>query len=136
MTRSEARTNAFLQVFQLYANSDLELTEPVPLEDGLVLESDSFVTKLVNETVNHLEEIDQIIVENLRGWQLNRVSKVSLAILRISIAQLLYFSDIPVGPIINEAVNLSKRFGDFKDYQFVNGLLGRAAKTCRTSEES
>lgn len=129
MTRSDARRNAFLYVFQLYANDEILMDEPLELEDDLTLESDEFTKLIVNSTIEHREEIDKKISDNLKGWTIDRLSKVSLAILRISIAQLLYMDDIPSGVVINEAVELSKHFGDSEDYQFINGALGKIEKS-------
>lgn len=129
MTRSDARRNAFLYVFQLYANDEILMDDPLELEDDLTLESDEFTKLIVNSTIEHREEIDKKISDNLKGWTIDRLSKVSLAILRISVAQLLYMDDIPSGVVINEAVELSKHFGDSEDYQFINGALGKIEKT-------
>ncbi len=129
MTRSDARRNAFLYVFQLYANDEILMDEPLELEDDLTLESDEFTKLIVNSTIEHREEIDKKISDNLKGWTIDRLSKVSLAILRISVAQLLYMDDIPSGVVINEAVELSKHFGDSEDYQFINGALGKIEKS-------
>ena len=131
MTRSEARRNAFLYVFQLYANDDVYMDEPIDLEDDLVLETDDFSKQIVDTTIEHIEEIDSIIVSSLKGWTIDGLSKVSLAILRISVAQMLYMKDVPVGVIINEAVELSKHFGDKDDYQFINGSLSRIEKSIK-----
>ncbi len=129
MTRSEARRNAFLYVFQLYANDELVMEDSIELEDGLVLEADEFTHALVSLTVEHREQIDEIISSNLKGWTLKRLPKVSLAILRISVAQLLYMQDVPSGAVINEAVDLAKQFGNTDDYQFINGALGNIEKS-------
>lgn len=129
MTRSDARRNAFLYVFQLYANDEILMDEPLELEDDLTLESDEFTKLIVNSTIEHREKIDKKISDNLKGWTIDRLSKVSLAILRISVAQLLYMDDIPSGVVINEAVELSKHFGDSEDYQFINGALGKIEKS-------
>ena len=129
MTRSDARRNAFLYVFQLYANDEILMDEPLELEDDLTLESDEFTKLIVNSTIGHREDIDRKISDNLKGWTIDRLSKVSLAILRISVAQLLYMDDIPSGVVINEAVELSKHFGDSEDYQFINGALGKIEKS-------
>ena len=129
MTRSDARRNAFLYVFQLYANDEILMDEPLELEDDLTLESDEFTKLIVNSTIEHREEVDKKISDNLKGWTIDRLSKVSLAILRISVAQLLYMDDIPSGVVINEAVELSKHFGDSEDYQFINGALGKIEKS-------
>ena len=129
MTRTEARRNAFLYVFQLYANDEIFMDEPIVLEDDITLESDDFSKSIVQNTTDNINKIDKTIESSLKGWSLDRLSKVSLAILRISVAQMLYMKDIPVGVVINEAVELSKHFGDKDDYQFINGTLGTIEKT-------
>ena len=70
------------------------------------------------------EAIDKIIADNLKNWKIDRIPKTSLAILRISCAQLIYMSDdIPQKVVINEAVELAKKYGADDDYSFVNGIL-------------
>ena len=67
--------------------------------------------------------------QHLQGWTLDRIPKTSLAILRLSAAQLLYMKDIPVAVVISEAVQLAKRFGDSGDYVFINGALSSFEKS-------
>ena len=94
------------------------------LADEINLADDDFVEAIVTNTTEHLAEIDELITENLKNWKLDRIPKTSLAILRISCAQLLYMSDvIPAKVIINEAVELAKKYGADDDYSFVNGIL-------------
>lgn len=134
MTRSEARRNAFLLVFALYANDDLQTDDVQELEDGLSIQPDDFCRKLVSLTTENLEEIDAAVSKHLQGWNLERLPKASLAVLRLSAAQLLYCTDIPVGVVINEAVELSKQFGNADDYSFVNGALGSLARSLPARE--
>ncbi|MBQ9960161.1 MAG: transcription antitermination factor NusB [Oscillospiraceae bacterium] len=136
MTRSDARRNAFLLVFALYANDDLETDDIQVLEDGLCIEPDDFCRKLVNLTKDNLAEIDAAVSKHLQGWTVERLPKASLAVLRLSAAQLLYCDDIPVGVIINEAVELTKQFGNADDYAFVNGALGSLARSLPAERNS
>lgn len=74
-------------------------------------------------------DIDSRIAANIRGWSMNRLSKVSLALLRLAIYEMVYDGKIPLGVSINEAVELAKKYGDKQDAPFVNGVLGTIAKS-------
>ena len=60
---------------------------------------------------------------------MDRITKVSLAILRIAVCELLFMDDIPVGVSINEAVELAKNYASVEDSQFINGVLGSISKS-------
>ena len=128
MTRKESRTNAFMLLFSLYANDDTVPDGPMELEEDGVLEVDDFCRRIIDCTVGNLSEIDRRISEHLQGWTIDRIPKTSLAILRLSTAQLLYMKDIPVAVVISEAVELAKRFGSSNDYVFINGALSSFEK--------
>ncbi|MGI5888894.1 MAG: transcription antitermination factor NusB [Oscillospiraceae bacterium] len=123
MSRRKARESAFKIVFSHELNGDSSPEEVYELEDEGDLEHSEFCTSLVEKTLGNLDEIDALIVPNLKNWKLERLPKTTLAILRISTAQLLYFDDIPKGVVINEAVELAKKYGGEGDYSFVNGML-------------
>ena len=73
---------------------------------------------------DHAAELDEIITAHLKGWTLSRVPRVSLVALRLALAEMLYGDEKKPGVVINEAVELTKKYGADEDYQFVNGLLG------------
>ena len=124
MSRKESRETAFQILFARELNSDDMTFTAYELADEINLADDDFVDTIVTNTVDHLEEIDKIIADNLKNWKIDRIPKTSLAILRISCAQLLYMSDdIPQKVVINEAVELAKKYGSDDDYSFVNGIL-------------
>ncbi len=124
MSRKESRETAFQILFARELNSDDMTFTAYELADEINLADDDFVDAIVTNTVDHLEEIDKIIADNLKNWKIDRIPKTSLAILRISCAQLLYMSDdIPQKVVINEAVELAKKYGADDDYSFVNGIL-------------
>jgi N utilization substance protein B len=83
----------------------------------------SFAVLLIKGTVDHLPEIDHIIETKLVHWDISRLSKVELSVLRMSIFSLMYIPDIPKAVVINEAVELAKVFGGDKSYKFINGIL-------------
>lgn len=123
MTRHEARRAAFMLVFQKYSN-DISFEDAVEaVEDDEEISLDEFSKSLLEQTFNHIAEIDEVIKPSLKKWTISRLPKVSLAVLRISCAQLMYMKDIPDGVVINEAVELAKEFGADDEYSFVNGAL-------------
>ena len=65
----------------------------------------------------------------MRGWAIHRLPKVSLAVLRLAIAEMLYIDDVPCGVSVNEAVEIVKKYGTSDDASFVNGVLGSIAKS-------
>ena len=76
----------------------------------------------------NIENIDDAISSSSIGWEYNRISKISMALLRIAVYEILYAADVPVSVAINEAVELSKRYDDSEAYTFINGVLGAVAK--------
>lgn len=136
MTRKESRTNAFMLLFSLYVNDEVVPDSDFILDDGTVIEVDEFCSSLINNTINNIDEIDTRISSFLQGWSLERLPKSSLAILRLSAAQLLYMKDIPISVVISEAVELAKRFGSEKDYVFINGALGSFEKSLEMNENT
>ena len=76
----------------------------------------------------NLDEIDSLINENLVGWSAKRISKVSRAILRLAVCELLYSENMPVGVAINEAVEIAKKYATPDDASYINGVLGSFVK--------
>ena len=87
-----------------------------------------YAVELATTADTHQEELDAIIEPKLKKWKLNRISKVSLAALRLAVSELHYEENIPVSVVINEAVELTKRFSGEEDASFVNGVLANIAK--------
>jgi len=73
----------------------------------------------------NIENIDDIISSSSIGWEYSRISKISMALLRIAVYEILYADDVPTAIAINEAVELAKTYGTDESYQFVNGILGK-----------
>lgn len=99
----------------------------------LVLEQESdtareFARELVLGIQDELAAIDKTIEQHSQHWKIARIATVELSILRLSIYEMLH-TDIPVKAAINEAIELSKTFGDEKSRGFVNGILDGVAKT-------
>lgn len=136
MTRKEAREQAFIMVFEKEFNNEYTLDEIVDAaKDAELFEADDFAKNLAEKTLSDMDKLDEIISSKLKGgWKLGRISKVSLAILRLAVCEMINFSDIPVSVSINEAVELTKTYAAEEDSAFVNGLLASVSKTLESDE--
>lgn len=140
MNRTTAREYAMKIVFELDFHAE-DLSELVALrlsDEGFTWLSGSapetpplseevesaYIGKLVRGIIGHLPEINEYIQQYSTGWNFNRISRVSAAILRISMFELLYMQEIPIGSSINEAVELAKKYDSEEAASFVNGVLG------------
>ena len=83
-----------------------------------------YIKDILNGTTEKAKELDAKIEENLKNWKLNRVSKMSLVIMRIAIYEILYVEDVPSKVAVNEAVELSKMYCEDNAPKFINGVLG------------
>jgi N utilization substance protein B len=85
-------------------------------------------------TLEHIEEIDEVLKKRLEHWDFTRLGKVDLAILRISIYALLFQKDIPASVTIDEAIDLAKHYGSEDSYRFVNGVLDGVRRQLSNTE--
>ena len=89
--------------------------------------ANGFAWELVSGVMENKQELDRHIAEFSKNWRLERIAKIELAILRLSLYEMLYRIDVPVKVAINEGIELSKKFGDSKSSKFVNGILDAVA---------
>ena len=94
-------------------------------------EISDYAKQLLEGIESHQDEINELIESNLKGWKINRISKVALAAMRISVYEMKYIKSVPVSVSINEAVRVTKTFAFDEDGSFVNGVLGAVAKTLK-----
>jgi transcription antitermination protein NusB len=96
----------------------------------------AFAKELVTAATERAPEIDELITSSSKNWRIDRMSRVDRNILRLGACELLAFKDVPVKVVINEAVELAKRFGTAESSAFVNGVLDRIATAVgRTPED-
>lgn len=128
--RRQAREYA-LQALYMYEAVNIPLEELVALD---WLESDipddirEFTIVLIKGSVEHIDEINQLIRKYSRNWEFERVDTVDKSILRISIYEILFLPDIPPVVTINEAIELGKIFGGENSGHFINGILDAVMK--------
>ena len=129
MTRREAREQAFMVLFEKTFSNETTIREIIETaEEAELIKINSFADALLVSVENNIDAIDKIIEENSRGWTIQRLPKVSLAVLRLAIGEMMYSEDVPTGVAVNEAVELMKKYGTSDDASYVNGVLGTVAK--------
>jgi transcription antitermination protein NusB len=89
------------------------------------------IRTMVFGIMDHIDAIDGLIVEHSTKWRLDRMSLVDRNVVRIGLYELLHHPDLDSAVIINEAVEIAKRYGTEESAAFVNGLLDKIASICR-----
>jgi transcription antitermination protein NusB len=87
----------------------------------------AFARELVAAAAERSQQLDELITASSKNWRIDRMSRVDRNILRLGVCELVAFRDVPVKVVINEAVELAKRFGTAESSAFVNGVLDRIA---------
>jgi len=88
-----------------------------------------FASQLADGTLAHLEEIDEALRRQTAHWRLERLAAVDKNILRLAMYELLYDSETPPAVVLDEAIEIAKRFGAEDSARFVNGVLDGFLKT-------
>jgi N utilization substance protein B len=130
MGRKSARKCAFQIVFQIPFDAEFDYTEAFKsfcessdLSD--ITEDDKeYIQRDVQGVYERLFEINELISAHTMGWDIERINRVDLAIIRLAVYEMKYADDIPAGVAINEAVELAKEFGSDDSPAFINGILG------------
>lgn len=126
MGRKNAREGTMKLLFQMdntgdYSDESLNIF----LENFSFDESETeYILNTVRDLIDKKEIIDKHIDEQLKGWSINRLASVDLAVLRIAIYEIIYRDDIPIEVSINEAIETTKKYSSEDSYKFVNGVLG------------
>ena len=106
-------------------------------ENNVLLDSgiSAFSRLLVKGTVENISAVDAMIVKHLENWDLKRLNRVDLAVLRMSTYTLMFQTDMPPSVVIDEAIDISREFGTDDSYRFVNGVLDSIRKTIDSSNK-
>ncbi len=136
LTRSEAREQAFMLLFsRSFDNQPLEeaIEDADKLFEGGVC---AYAHAVVAGIEAKQDEIDSDITRFLKkGWTLSRISKASLAILRLAFYEITYLDNVPNKVSVNEAVELAKKY-TIDEYRFVNGVLGSYVRSLEAPKEA
>lgn len=95
-------------------------------------QSRKFAEEIVSGVSEQLEGIDRLIEDHSSHWALDRMSRVDLALLRMATYELLCARDVPASVVINEAIEIGKRFGTRESSAFINGILDQVARNTRS----
>ena len=143
MKRRELREHVFQLLFRVEFNSSEEMDEQVSMyfdgvreEETLAEKDETYITEKYKKIVEKIPEIDEMLNASAKGWKTSRMGRVDLTILRLAVYEMKFDEDIPEKVAINEAVELTKKYGADEDYQFVNGLLGAVARDHGLNEEA
>ena len=132
MTRALLREHIFKIIFSLEFHNKEELEEQLNLylKDNVDIagKDEKYITKKVLLIGEMLPEIDEKINEISEGWPVNRIGKAELSILRLATYEVVYDDDIPVNVAIDQAVELSKKFGQDNSPAYINGVLAKLIK--------
>jgi N utilization substance protein B len=134
MKRRKARETAISIVFesdfhystdvdQLISDVQAEFDETGELE----LSFDEYSIKLIKGTLKNLEQIDKLIAFSLQNWRFDRISKMSKAMLRVALYEII-FENLPPAIAIDEMLEIAKKYESKDAASFVNGVLGKAVK--------
>lgn len=127
--RSDARERALILLYEAESKS----MAPTDVVDVQVLPPDELTQRLVAGVEHNGRQIDDLIATHAKGWTLQRMPTLDRNILRIGTFELLGRPDVPVAVVIDEAVELAKRFSTDDSGRFVNGVLSAIAPVVRTA---
>ena len=129
MNRRQSREQALSLVFSRMFNEDVTAQEITELSKLCMdTQDDEFSDALFTGVCESVEELDAVIDKYAIGWSRKRISRVSLAILRLAVFEIIHMDEIPISVSIDEAVELAKKFATDEDASFINGILGSVAR--------
>jgi N utilization substance protein B len=111
--------SAHVPADELMMFSWLEGDKRAALDEGIA----GFSRLLIAGTIENIKAIDEMIKKHLQNWDISRLNRVDLAILRMSVYTLMYQNEIAPSIVIDEAIGISKEFGTDDSFRFVNGVL-------------
>jgi len=95
-------------------------------EEELAEETREFTKRLAEGVLGKKEDLDRKIKEFSKNWEIGRISMINKSILMLALYELIYEKDTPKAVVINEALELAKRYSDPESAKFINGILGSA----------
>lgn len=137
MSRRKLREKLFSLLFRVEFNSVEEMQEQKALffdEEELEEEVIADLDNRFDDIISHMEEIDNELASKMTGWDINRIGKVELTIMRLALYEMKYDEGVPEKAAINEAVELTKIYGQDGSAGFVNGVLAKFVN--KPSEDS
>lgn len=133
MGRHEQREQLFKLLFRVEFNAQDDMPEQVKLffQDDEIQYTEKTMDAIQSkfeEIQKRLPEIDGMLNEKAEGWNVERMGKVELTVLRIAVYEILFDEDIPDTVAINEAIEIAKKYGQSASGSFVNAILAKFVK--------
>ena len=132
MSRRDARRHIFNLMFQNEFNKEINTHESIETYrneyENFERKDILFIKNEYTGILDNVEKIDSIIDKFSIGWNVDRLSTVDKAILRIAVYEIMFDDDIPNKVSVNEAVELAKEFSEYKAPSFINGVLGKVVR--------
>lgn len=129
MKRTNEREIAFKTIYSKLFN--VEVDDEIEASDNKKLE---FTSKIVEVFLSNQNQINEIISTHLKGYTLERLFKIDLAIITLAIVELNFIKENPKEVVINEAVELAKKYSTEKSPRFINGVLADIVKQWKSSQ--
>lgn len=133
MSRRRVREHIFTLLFQKEFAQPDEEQERIDLyfeqHSNMKEEDKNFILEEIQGIFQKLDKIDQLLSNYSKGWKIERMSKVDLAILRVAVYEMYYREDIPKSVAINEAIELAKKYSSDEAPPFINGILGKISSS-------
>jgi transcription antitermination protein NusB len=127
--RSDARERAMMLLYEAEQRS----LDPSEIVANQVLPPDELTLLLVYGVSEHRVQLDEAIAAHAKGWTLKRMPAIDRTVLRIAAFELLARGDVPVAVVLDEAVELAKRFSTDDSGRFVNGVLAALVPVLRAA---
>jgi len=134
--RSEEREFAFTMLYALEFNHEPLSVQIDHLDEISQQKATQYVRRLISIYMESKDEFDTLIKKKLENWDLNRVAIIDKVILRMAVAEIVHFDDIPPEVSINEAIELAKKYSTAGSGKFINGLLDAIYKIYKTKKRS
>ncbi len=138
MSRTLARETAVRLLYQMTFQDDFDWHDTVSNTmdvNGLTEADNDYIDDVLSNLPQYLSIIDQKITTVSHRWRIDRMSKMDLSIMRLSVYEIFYRDDIPASVSINEAVELAKRYGSDESPAFINGLLSSVLSDADEKQE-
>lgn len=127
MNRTQSREQAFIFLFEstFGFNSAEEIIDNANLAREETM--NEFSGKLFNGTLENQEKIDSYIEKNIKHWSKDRLTRTAISVLRLAIFEMMFLKETPKNVVINEAVEIAKKYSTKEESSYVNGVLGAIA---------
>ena len=134
MTRHDMRESAFMLVFERALTGE-DIAEIIAAaEESEIVPLNERVRSVFKGVEEHRQQIDDCIRKHLKNWTLDRITKVSLAALRVAVYEILFDDSIDADISVSEAVKICEKYTTKEDTSFVNGVLGSLVRQLKADQ--